>query len=208
MRRFLVLVCIACAAVAGCSSAPPRHEPPRAARPAPVAAPVTDPGPRVEPTALSIPSVHISSTLVPLGLNPDGTVQVPDIHNPMQAGYYRLGPSAGQVGPFVVLGHVDSYTEAGVFYPLRDLREGDLVHVDRQDGSRITYVVDRIDRVSKDDFPTDEVYGDVNRPEIRLITCGGSFDRTKRSYDDNVIVFGHEVSGTGRAGAAPAASGR
>ncbi|GAA4616138.1 class F sortase [Saccharopolyspora hordei] len=162
--------------------------PPAATHAVEAAGPVPgDPRPR----AIRIPSIPVESTLVPLGLNPDGTAEVPPVEDAEQAGWYRLGPGAGEVGPFVVLGHVDSHTEAGVFYRLRDLRPGDRVEVDRVDGSRVTYVVDRVETAPKDHFPTEAVYGDVPRPEIRLITCGGAFDEDARSYEDNVIVYGH-----------------
>ncbi|MER6992439.1 class F sortase [Saccharopolyspora hirsuta] len=160
--------------------------------PAPASAEATGPVPGdPRPLAISIPGIRVQSTLVPLGLNPDGSAEVPPIEKPEQAGWFRLGPGAGEVGPFVVLGHVDSYTAAGVFYRLRDLRPGDPVTVERADGSRVTYVVDRVETAPKDRFPTQAVYGDVPRPEIRLITCGGSFDEAQRSYEDNVIVYGH-----------------
>lgn len=162
-----------------------RSAPPPAA--APAAAVPGDPRPR----AIGLPSIDVESTLIPLGLNADGTAEVPPIDEPRQAGWFRLGPGAGEVGPFVVLGHVDSYREAGVFYRLRDLRPGDPVDIDRADGSRVTYVVDRVQITPKDRFPTEAVYGDVARPEIRLITCGGAFDESRRSYEDNLIVYGH-----------------
>ncbi|MGP4015798.1 class F sortase [Saccharopolyspora sp. 5N708] len=143
------------------------------------------------PQSISIPAIRVTSALVPLGLNADGTVEVPPIEKPMQAGWYSRGPGAGAAGPFVVLGHVDSYTEAGVFLRLRDLRRGDRILVERQDRSQVSYVVDRVDLVRKDEFPTEAVYGDVPRPEIRLITCGGDFDESQRNYEENLIVFGH-----------------
>jgi sortase (surface protein transpeptidase) len=173
---------------------PPPPAPPAESPAADLAHPAAGPAAGdPHPTGISIPAIRVASTFVPLGLNPDGSAEVPPIEAPKQAGWYRFGPGAGEVGPFVVLGHVDSYTEAGVFYRLRDLRPGDLVFVDRQDRSRLSYVVDRVTVAPKDRFPTDAVYGDVARPEIRLITCGGAFDRTRRSYEDNVIVFGHLV---------------
>ncbi|MDA3642966.1 class F sortase [Saccharopolyspora indica] len=178
-----VLLAVAVAAdpqpVAARSTAPPAA--------APAAAVPGDPRPR----AISLPSIDAESSLIPLGLNPDGSAEVPPIDQPGQAGWFRLGPGAGEVGPFVVLGHVDSYREAGVFYRLRDLRPGDPVEVDRADGSRVTYVVDRVQMAAKDRFPTEAVYGDVARPEIRMITCGGAFDESRRSYADNLIVYGH-----------------
>ncbi|WP_246868591.1 class F sortase [Saccharopolyspora sp. ASAGF58] len=170
---------------AGADSAPPP-----AAAPAPVVPATSVPG-DPHPIGIAMPSIRVASSLVPLGLNADGSVQVPPIETPRQAGWYDGGAGAGEVGPFVVLGHVDSYTEAGVFYRLRDLRAGDRIRVDRRDGSQVTYLVDRIERFPKDKFPTDAVYGDVPRPEIRLITCGGDFDKSRRSYEDNLIVFGH-----------------
>lgn len=170
---------------AGADSAPP---PPAA--PAPVVPATSVPG-DPHPIGIAIPSIRVASSLVPLGLNADGSVQVPPIERPGQAGWYDGGPGAGEVGPFVVLGHVDSYTEAGVFYRLRDLRAGDRIEIDRRDGSRVTYLVDRVERFPKDEFPTGAVYGDAPRPEIRLITCGGDFDESRRSYEDNLIVFGH-----------------
>ncbi|RKT88575.1 Sortase family protein [Saccharopolyspora antimicrobica] len=162
----------------------------RSARP-PAAAPAAAVPGDLRPRAIDLPSIDAESSLIPLGLNPDGSAEVPPIDQPGQAGWFRLGPGAGEVGPFVVLGHVDSYREAGVFHRLRDLRPGDPVEVERADGSRVTYVVDRMQTVAKDRFPTEAVYGDVARPEIRLITCGGAFDESRRSYEDNLIVYGH-----------------
>ncbi|MEV0699022.1 class F sortase [Saccharopolyspora sp. NPDC050389] len=188
----ILLVSVMGPAVFGPADADSAPPPVVAARPVPPG-PVTSAPGDPHPAGIAIPSIRVASTLVPLGLNADGTVQVPPIEKPGQAGWYEGGPGAGEVGPFVVLGHVDSYTEAGVFYRLRDLRPGDQIHVDRRDGSRVTYVVDRVERFAKNRFPTDVVYGDVARPEIRLITCGGDFDETHRSYEDNLIVFGHLV---------------
>ncbi|MEV5540554.1 class F sortase [Saccharopolyspora shandongensis] len=174
---------------ADADSTPPPTAAAGPVQPGPATAAPGDP----HPIGIAIPAIRVASTLIPLGLNADGTVQVPPIEKPAQAGWYDGGPGAGEVGPFVVLGHVDSYTEAGVFYRLRDLRPGDQIRIDRRDGSRVTYVVDRVERFAKDRFPTEAVYGDVARPEIRLITCGGSFDETRRSYEDNLVVFGHLV---------------
>jgi sortase (surface protein transpeptidase) len=138
---------------------------------------------------VDIPKIGAHSSLVPLGLNPDNTVQVPPVSTPMQAGWYSYGPTPGETGPAVILGHVDGMKQAGIFYRLRELASGDRVSVSRRDGSTARFVVTRVDRVSKDAFPTDAVYGNTAGPELRLITCGGDFDHTAHNYRDNVIVY-------------------
>jgi hypothetical protein len=130
-----------------------------------------------------------STSLVPPGLNDDGTVQVPPVSTPMRAGWYDKAPTAGEVGPAVILGHVDGNKQPGIFFRLKDLAKGDDVLVTRQDGRHLEFVVDRVEQVAKDSFPTDEVYGDTTGPELRLITCGGVFDHTAHSYEDNIVVF-------------------
>ncbi|MER6759896.1 MULTISPECIES: class F sortase [Amycolatopsis] len=163
-----------------------------ALRPSPMA-PATTAASRVAPapvaTAIRIPSIGVTSTLIPLGLNADGTVQVPSLDTPGQAGWYRYGPSPGEPGPAVVLGHVDGSHKAGVFYRLHDLRPGDTAEFDLADGTHRTFVITRLDQQPKDAFPTAAVYGETPDPELRLITCGGAFDRAKHSYVDNVIVY-------------------
>jgi sortase (surface protein transpeptidase) len=138
---------------------------------------------------VSIPAIDAASSLMPLGLNPDRTIQVPPLSNPLQAGWYSLGPTPGEAGSSVILGHVDGHNEPGIFFRLRDLRPGNPVLVAREDGVTARFVVYRTEQVPKDDFPTEKVYAATNRPELRLITCGGSFDWLSGNYRDNVIVF-------------------
>ncbi|WP_158892018.1 class F sortase [Amycolatopsis anabasis] len=157
--------------------------------PVPVDRPVTQPMPRAEPAAIDIPKIGARSTLAPLGLNPDHTVEVPPVTQPMQAGWYTYGPAPGEVGPAVILGHVDGNKQQGIFYRLKELAPGDRVAVSRKDGSTANFVVRQVDQVDKNQFPTDAVYGDTAGPELRLITCGGSFDRAAHSYRDNIIVY-------------------
>lgn len=142
-----------------------------------------------EPVALDIPKIGAHSTLVPLGLNPDSTIEVPPVTKPLQAGWYSLGPTPGEVGPAVLLGHVDGNKQKGIFFRLKELVPGDRVEVSRSDGSVAGFVVTKVDQIDKGEFPTQAVYGDTATPELRLITCGGSFDRAARSYRDNVIVY-------------------
>jgi sortase (surface protein transpeptidase) len=145
--------------------------------------------PRSTPVQMSIPAIDAASTLIPLQLNPDRTVQVPPVEKPMQAGWYSPGPTPGEIGSSVILGHVDGHSEAGIFFRLRELRPGGQVLITRQDGITARFVVYQTEQVAKDDFPTDKVYGATARPELRLITCGGAFDRQSGNYRDNVIVF-------------------
>jgi sortase (surface protein transpeptidase) len=126
---------------------------------------------------------------VPLGLNADRTVQVPPVDTPEQAGWFTGAPRPGDPGPAVLLGHVNGGGQAGIFARLGELGPGDEVLVERADGSTVRFTVRRVDQVPKTDFPTDEVYGDTDGPELRLITCGGSFDESADSYRDNIIVY-------------------
>lgn len=144
---------------------------------------------RSVPTGLWVPRIEARSSLVSLGLNKDGTVEVPPLTRPMQAGWYSFGPTPGEVGPAVILGHVDGYHRPGVFYRLHELAPGDIVSISRTDRSVIRFVVRRVAQISKTRFPTDSVYGDTPGPELRLITCGGRFDRAAHSYVDNIIVY-------------------
>lgn len=142
-----------------------------------------------EPTEVRIPRIDVRSSLVPLGLNADETVEVPPIETPMQAGWYRFARTPGEPGPAVILGHVDGNGLPGIFFRLRELVPGDQVEVSRSDGSTAVFAVRKVEQIAKDEFPTDAVYGDTTGPELRLITCGGAFDEVDRNYRDNIIVY-------------------
>jgi hypothetical protein len=154
------------------------------------------------PTSVTIPAIGAHSSLIPLGLTPEGALEVPPVDQPMQAGWYAGLDSAidgdeirpGENGPAVILGHVDGVIngqkgQSGVFHDLGKLRPGDDVLVDRADGQRLRFVVQRVESHDKDTFPTREVYGDTDGPELRLITCGGDFDRAAGHYVENTIVW-------------------
>ena len=143
------------------------------------------------PVSLDIPAIGVHSDLLALGLNADRSVEVPPLDTPdSQAGWYRYSPTPGELGPAIILGHVDSAAYGpGVFYRLGALRPGDLVRITRADGKVAIFRVDRNVRYPKNSFPTDEVYGNIDHPGLRLITCGGRFDPEAGSYQDNDIVF-------------------
>ncbi len=197
MRARYVLIALA-VLVAGCGKPveqglPPHSEVLSLSTPA---VPVED-GPEgtdavtesVPPKSVRIPKIEAKSSLVGLGLAEDGTVEVPPVTQPMQASWFTGGPVPGDLGPSVILGHVDGDSRPGIFHRLKELAPGDEVLVDRTDGSTARFLVSRVDRVAKKEFPTEAVYGDTDAAELRLITCGGSFDEAARSYRDNVIVY-------------------
>jgi LPXTG-site transpeptidase (sortase) family protein len=109
------------------------------------------------------------------------------------AGWYRGAPTPGERGPAVVTAHVDWLQEKGVFHDLGRVRPGDVVTVDRADGIATVFRVTRTEQYPKSRFPSQEVYGDTDGAELRLITCGGSFDQAARSYRDNLVVYARMV---------------
>ncbi|MFB7502065.1 class F sortase [Streptomyces broussonetiae] len=143
---------------------------------------------RSVPARLRIPEIGVDTPVMRLGLARDGSVQVPPITAHDRAGWYQHSPTPGQTGPSVLLGHVTvgAYGD-GVFRHLDRLRRGDGITVRLENGTSAEFAVTSVRTVAKADFPTKEVYGDVDRPELRLITCGGP--RTGDGYLDNVIVF-------------------
>ncbi|MEV6243518.1 class F sortase [Lentzea sp. NPDC051838] len=189
MRTFWGLF-IALALLTGCASSPDVVLP---TAPAPATTTPTTASskgmPPSEPTELRIPKIGAKSSLVPLGLNPDETVEVPPVEQPMQAGWYELARTPGEAGPAVVLGHVDGNKQPGIFFRLKELVAGDEVEVSRKDGTTAKFRVRRTEQIAKASFPTEAVYGDTDEPELRLITCGGSFDQAAHSYRDNIIVY-------------------
>ncbi|WP_327696784.1 class F sortase [Streptomyces sp. NBC_00459] len=150
---------------------------------------------RSAPVRLRIPALGVDTPVMRLGLAADGTVQVPPISDHDQAGWYEHSPTPGQTGPSVILGHVTvgEYGD-GVFHDLARLRRGEKIVARLQNGTETEFTVTSLRTVAKADFPTDDVYGNVDRPELRLITCGGPRDGT--GYLDNVIAFAALTSST------------
>jgi len=142
---------------------------------------------RSVPLTLRIPAIGLSIAVSTLGLNADGTVQVPsDI---VQVGWFRLGPTPGQLGSAVILGHVDNYTGPGVFFELRTLAAGDEVDVGLADGITARFVVNAVVMYSKSQFPADRVYASHGSSALQLVTCGGTFDHQTGHYLSNVVVY-------------------
>ncbi len=181
-------------ASAPAASVPPAVAPPTAAEdPAPPGDPIPGPGSPVRsadgvvPTGLQVPAIDLDVPLLELGLREDGTVDVPE--DPDDAGWLRASAVPGRTGPAVLAGHVDSATGVAVFTRLEELVAGDEVAVGLSDGSTVRYTVTSSERYPKDAFPSASVYGPAPASVLRLITCGGTFDRAAGSYEDNLVVY-------------------
>lgn len=191
-------------AVAGCSASPAASsaQQPRAARTAasPSASATADlptlTSPRdlaavAPPARLRVASLGIDAPVGPVGTAADGSVEVPTRW--ADVGWFDGGARPGQSGPTVLLGHVDSRSGPAVFVRLPRARPGTVVDVQAADGSRHSYRVTHVEQYPKTRFPTEAVYLPVLRPELRLVTCGGSFDRSTGHYRDNVVVYADPV---------------
>ena len=170
-------------------------------RPAPqLAQPATGPGPPTwvtepaqavppsvaRPVRLRIPAIKVDSPIVDIGVDASGALVPPETAD--RVGWFTEGPAPGAVGPSLLAAHVDSRAGPGVFYRLVDLRPGDAVLVEGVDGGTVSFTVVSVARVAKTAFPTELIYAPLPVPMLRLITCGGTFDRSVSSYRDNVIV--------------------
>ncbi|MFI0966861.1 class F sortase [Streptomyces sp. NPDC021080] len=177
---------------------PRRHPSPaarRAARPAPPPAPL----PRSRATSLRIPSLGVDAPVIGLRLDRDRRLTAPPVDDPKPVGWYTDGPTPGERGTALVVGHRDTRTGPAVFAPVERIRTGARVEARRADGRTAVYTVYAVRTYAKAHFPDQEVYGDRGRPELRLITCGGAYDRTS-GYAANVIAFARLTEIRGRTG--------
>jgi hypothetical protein len=145
------------------------------------------------PVTLTIPDIGVQTSLIRLGLTAAGALQVPT--STAVAGWYTGSPRPGAIGPAVIAGHIDSRVGPGVFFHLSQLRPGEHVYVRRADGSLAVFRVTAVQSYAKDRFPTLAVYGPTPDAELRLITCGGTFDPQLRSYLSNIVVYAVQASG-------------
>ncbi|MEN2744413.1 class F sortase [Sinomonas halotolerans] len=138
---------------------------------------------------MAIPSIGTWSALIRLGLQDDGSLEVPPADPGAPAGWYKESPTPGERGPAILLGHVNAYGGGpGVFAHVRNLAVGDIVEVAREDGTRAVFAVYRGEQYAKDAFPTLTVYGNTEGPELRLITCDG-YNLATGEFDDNFVVY-------------------
>jgi hypothetical protein len=190
----LLLVPATLTALASCSSsgtattaATVPARPPAATVPAGTTPATTTPAPSA-PARIVIPSIHISASLMRLGLQSDGTVEVPPPDKGMTAGWYTGGPVPGQKGPAVIIGHNSTRYGRAVFHDLKDISKGADITVTDARGESSHFTVTSTESVSKQAFPTQQVYGPTPAHALRLITCDGAFDANGHPVD-NLIVF-------------------
>lgn len=143
---------------------------------------------RSAPVTLHIPKLKIETAFeTPLGLNDDQTIEVPDSYE--QVGWYKHGATPGEIGSAVVLGHVDSFEGPAVFFSLSKLEKGDVLEIEREDGTTAKFEVEEIGRYAREDFPTERVYGASDTAVLRLVTCTGIFNKGKQEYSHNLVVY-------------------
>ncbi|KOV35374.1 peptidase C60 [Streptomyces sp. XY431] len=172
--------------------AAPASTAPAAAGPAP-AAPVKAAAPlkRSKPTRLRIPQLNVDAPFTELTLSPAGQLNAPPPDDKNLVGWYRDGVTPGERGAAVVAGHVDTTKGPAVFLLLSLMLPGNKVEVRRADGTVAVFSVDAVETFAKDAFPDQKVYGKTPDAQLRLITCGGTYDKKRRDYLDNVVVFAH-----------------
>ncbi len=174
---------------AGVGSTSPAHRPPRSTPPR---TPPPRPLSRSRPTSLRIPSLGINAPVMGLGLIKGRELATPPVDKPKLVGWYEGGPTPGEPGTAIAVGHRDTRTGPAVFAALAEVKPGKLIEARRADGRTAVYAVDRVKVFDKAGFPDKEVYGRSRRPELRVITCGGLFTR-RTGYTSNVVVFAHLV---------------
>ncbi|WP_069169366.1 class F sortase [Streptomyces griseus] len=145
------------------------------------------------PLKVAVPAIFIEAPVVGLGLDAKGRLGAPPLSKPKLAGWFEKGPSPGEAGTALLVGHRDTKTGPAIFLNLNALRRGDKVTVTRADRKTAVFTVDTVKTYTKDEFPDEKVYGATGRPELRLLTCGGRFDK-KAGYSANVVVFAHLAS--------------
>ena len=150
------------------------------------------------PVSVDIPAIGVDSKLLRLGVNADGTIQVPSLLTSAgEAAWYKYSATPGQIGTSVIEGHVDSYRGPAVFFRLGALRPGDTVDVRLADGITAIFRVTGVREYLKSNFPAKFIYGTAGYAALRLITCGGAFDYATGHYLSSTVVFASLVSSRG-----------
>ncbi|TMR95654.1 class F sortase [Nonomuraea basaltis] len=144
---------------------------------------------KAKPIRIKIPKIRVNSPIGAVTVDIKGKLGTPPLSKPNQTGWYRFSPLPGEVGPAIINGHVSTRKGPAVFDRLRELAKGDHIYVYRSDGKVTRFTVSGIEQVSKSSFPTSRVYGNTESSQLRLVTCGGVFNKTAHSYTDNIVVY-------------------
>ena len=153
--------------------------------------PVLDPS---RPVRLTIPSIKVEAPILEVGLADDGSVDVPPLKRHNEAGWFGGGPTPGQFGPALIVGHADTRDGPSIFHSLAKLKPGQKIEILRKDRTVAVFEVNSIENFGKAKLPIKRVYGDYTRPSLRLVTCGGTWLGGGRGYSDNIIAFASLVS--------------
>lgn len=153
--------------------------------------PVLDPSP---PRRIRVPAIGVDAPVHSVGTERDGTIETPSLKLRNEAGWYRDGPTPGQFGPAIVVGHVDTKNTPAVFHRLRELKPGARIEIARRDRTVAVFEVNSVEQFNKQSLPAGRVYQDYTRPSLRLITCGGNWVGGDAGYADNIIVFASLIS--------------
>ncbi|KPC59866.1 class F sortase [Streptomyces chattanoogensis] len=170
---------------------PPQARPAATARNAPLSSP---PLSRSIPKRLAIPEIGVDAPFTALSIGPKGQLNAPPANDTNLVGWFQGGATPGERGASIVAGHVDTKTGPAVFLQLRMLKKGSQISITRADGLVATFKVDSVETFSKAQFPNDRVYADTPDAQLRVITCGGAYNRAAKDYESNVVVFAHLAS--------------
>jgi hypothetical protein len=155
-------------------------------KPPPRAFPVLEPSP---PRRLTIPAIKVEAPILRVGLAKDNSVAVPPVNRHNEAGWFEQGPTPGQFGPALIVGHADTRTGPSIFHNLGKLKPGQKIEVLREDHEVAVFEINSVEHFGKEKLPIKRVYADYSRPSLRLVTCGGTWLGGDRGYSDNVVVF-------------------
>lgn len=154
-----------------------------------VTAPIPASKGKAKPLRIRIPKIKVNAPIGAVSVDLKGVLGTPPLSKPNLTGWYRYSPVPGEVGPSVINGHVNTRKGAAVFSRLSELAKGDKIYVYRSDGKVTRFTVSGIEQVSKSAFPSARVYGNTSSAQLRLITCGGVYNKSNHSYSDNIVVY-------------------
>jgi hypothetical protein len=142
---------------------------------------------QVTPVAITIDSIRIDqAAILDVGVADNGDMEIPGADG---VGWYRYNPTPGAEGSSVLAAHIAYRGTPGVFRYLADTEVGDVVVIDYDDGSSSRFEIFEVAQYNKGNLPKERIFAKTGDPVLTLITCGGEFNRTLRSYNDNIVAY-------------------